>query len=161
MNGLRKTKTPSRKEMLERMTKAEHLADTREAEMVQLNKNWGMKFDMILKMFEAATEAKIDEKIKELSDLMDLVNSATSIQDAALNLRKCKELMEEINTAYLTQSLSILHWFKTWSNDVDSIDHTDPQAGEKMDQVIAQHGFEFTVKPIWVSHEEMCGRINH
>ncbi|MBN2606733.1 MAG: hypothetical protein JXR47_05295 [Thiotrichales bacterium] len=115
MNGQRKTKQPGKKEAIQRMEKAEILAAMREMELERLNKNWGLKFDMAVKLFAAAL-------------------------DDAGTLGEAKR------------------WYESWTQGVESIDHSAEDAGEQMDALIEQHGFEFSLRPVDVSHQEMCGR---
>jgi len=115
MNGKRQDKQPSKKQAIERMQVAERKAVISELELERLNKNWGIKFDMVVKMFEAAIE------------------QAGTIGEAR-------------------------SWYQAWSNDINQIDHNAPDAEQQMDALLERHGFEFSITPVAVSHQEMCGR---
>ncbi|WP_373020685.1 hypothetical protein [Thiomicrorhabdus sp.] len=117
MHGQRQQKQPDKKEAIKRMENAQLLAAMREMELEQLNKNWGLKFDMVVKMFEAA------------------ISNAATIGEAK-------------------------HWYRTWAEQVNAIDHTADDAEQQMDAIIEQHGFEFTITPVAVPYQEMCGRKN-
>lgn len=117
MNTFRQTKKPTKKEAIKRMDHAESIALYRELEMERLNNNWGLKFDMVVKLFEAAlTEAGTLGEAKK--------------------------------------------WYQTWTEQVNAIDHTAENAEQQMDELIEQHGFEFKITPVAVTHQEMCGRTN-
>ena len=49
----------------------------------------------------------------------------------------------------------ILKWFKDWTTDVNGIDASDQNAEQEMDRIIEKHGFEFKVKPVPVTHQEI------
>lgn len=115
MNGHRKAKQPSKKDAIKRMDKAEMLAAMREMELERLNKNWGLKFDMVVKLFAAALE------------------DAGTLGEAK-------------------------RWYESWTQGVEAIDHAADDAEAQMDALIEQHGFEFSLRPVDVSYQEMCGR---
>lgn len=115
MNGLRKAKQPGKKEAIQRMEQAESKALMSELELERLNNNWGLKFDMVVKMFEAA------------------IDQAGTIGEAR-------------------------RWYEQWTLEVNAIDHTADDAEQQMDAIIEKHGFEFSITPVAVSHQEMSGR---
>ncbi len=115
--GFRKNKEPSKNEAIKRMEIAEQKALMRELELERLNKNWGLKFDMVVNLFDAAL-------------------------DPAGTLGEAKR------------------WYEKWTKEVNAIDHHADDAEQQMDAIIENHGFEFTIQPVAVSHQDMCGR-NH
>jgi len=117
MNHFKAAKQPTKKQALQRMETAESIALYKELEMERLNSNWGLKFDMVVKLFEAA------------------------LKDAG-TLGEAKK------------------WYATWTKQVNDIDHTSDDAEQQMDAIIEQHGFEFNITPVAVTHQEMCGRTN-
>lgn len=115
--GFRKTKEPGKKEAVQRMATAEQKSLMRELELERLNKNWGLKFDMVVNLFAAALE------------------DAGTLGEAK-------------------------RWYDQWTQEVNAIDHHADDAEQQMDAIIEKHGFEFTISPVAVSHQEMCGRAN-
>lgn len=115
MNGQRKQKQPTAKQAIKRMLDAELQVLTAELEMERLNKNWAMKFDMVVKMFEAAIdEASTHGEVKR--------------------------------------------WYELWASEVNAIDGSADDAEQQMNDLLEKHGFQFTITPVAVSHQEMCGR---
>jgi len=46
-------------------------------------------------------------------------------------------------------------WFKEWTIDVNGVNAEDDNASEYMADIIEKHGFEFNIKSINVSHNEI------
>lgn len=118
--------------------------------MTELNNAWSDKFDMIIQMFEAVVkEVQDNERVGRLSieilrDNIEAYYLATSQKDIAEATRKMKQSASELVAFYDDMGYATIgEWFRQWTLDINAVNLSDNEAGEKMDQLIDEYGFEF------------------
>jgi hypothetical protein len=138
-----------------------------DATMKSLNHNWQLKFDMIVKMFEAVTEQiKGNERhgriiIESLRIGIDKFGTATNMRDTSKAIKDIREDAGLLVQWYDDIGYTGIHeWFKAWSADVNSIDNNADNAGQVMDKVIENHGFDFTPESMGIGWREMLNSKN-
>ena len=132
-------------------------------QMTSLNKNWQLKFDMVVQMFESVVDQITDNErhgrvlIESMRMSVSDFELATNMTDTARALREVKA-----DTARLVKwyddigYTGISEWLKAWNQDLESIDHESEDAGDQMDKIIEAHGFEFKPKKMNINWREMA-----
>ncbi|CAN8139252.1 hypothetical protein THIOSC15_1400002 [uncultured Thiomicrorhabdus sp.] len=132
-------------------------------QMTTLNNNWQMKFDMVTQMFESVVNQITDNErhgrvlIESMRISIEDFHTATNMRETANALREVKDDVTRLVSWYDDIGYTgIAEWLKIWNQDLEAIDHNSEEAGELMDKIIKDHGFEFKPKTIGINWQEMA-----
>lgn len=132
--------------------------------MTRLNNNWQNKFDMIVQMFAAVTD-QIKGNERHGRIIIESLRMGITKFEMARTMNHTAEAIAEIkaDNVLLVQwyddigYVGIGEWFKAWTADVNAIDNDADNAGQIMDKVIENHGFDFKRKTMGLTWQEMAG----
>lgn len=143
------------------------LVGLNELALEQLNRNWQLKFDMITQMFHAVVDQVKDNErhgrviIESLRMSMSDFQQAKDMRESAAALRAVKADTDMLIKWYdAIGYIGISEWMRDWNADLEAIDHNSPEAGEQMDKIIADHGFEFKKREMGITWREMLNMKN-
>jgi len=103
---------------------------------------------------------RLEKRIAKLEKAADRVHLMHQLDLERLNRHWAAKFdmivgMFEVQAEEAGTISELRKWFKEWTADVNGINAEDDNASEYMADIIEKHGFEFNIKSINVSHNEI------